>query len=98
MDDIVSEILGTNIPKLLGFKFRRNGRIALVRPFSSGGRVIEINETAVRVLSLCDGNSNINAIAQTIAEQYNAEFKTVRNDVLKLIRSFEGAKIITTAL
>ena len=97
MDEIVAEIIGTRIPKLQDFKLRRDGKICLVLSLSDNDRnIISLNETAIRILSLCDGNNNINTIAQTIAKQYNAEFNTVRNDALTLLRSLEGAKIIST--
>jgi len=99
MDNIVAEIIGTRIPKLPDFKFRQDGRLVLILSLSdSNGNIISLNEAATRILSLCDGCNTINTIAQTIAKQQNAEFKTVQNDTLKLIRSLEGAKILTTDL
>ena len=99
MDDIVADIIGTRIPKLLDFKFRKDGKLLLVLSLSDNDRnIISLNETAIRILSLCDGHNNINTIAQTIAKQFNAEFKTVLNDTLKLIRSLEGAKVVNTNL
>ena len=99
MDDIVAETIGTRIPKLQDFKFRRDGKLTLVLPLSdNNGNVISLNETATTTLSLCDGNNDINTIAQSIAKRHNAEFKTVRDDTLKLLRSLEGAKIISTNL
>lgn len=97
MNDIVADIIGTRIPKLLDFKLRKDGKLYLVLSlFGNDRNIISLNETAIRILSLCDGLNNINTIAQTIANQYNAEFNTVRDDTLTLIRSLEGAKIITT--
>ena len=99
MDNIVAEITGTRIPKLLNFKLRKDGKLLLVLSLSDNDRnIISLNETATRILSLCDGHNNINTIAQIIAKQHNAEFKTVQNDTLKLIRSLEGAKILNTDL
>ena len=99
MDDIVAEIVGTRIPKLQDFKLRKDGKLILVLSLVDNDKnIISLNETATRILSLCDGNNNINTIAQTIAKQFNAKFETVRNDTLKLIRSLEGAKIISTNL
>jgi hypothetical protein len=82
----------------LDFKISRNGELILARRLSDDdGDIIELNEDATRVLSLCDGCNDINSIAQTIAQQYkDAEFKKVRNNIIKLICSLEGAKIITT--
>ncbi|GHT93303.1 hypothetical protein FACS1894122_08320 [Alphaproteobacteria bacterium] len=98
MDDIVAEIIGTSIPKLLDFKISRNGELILARRLSDNdGDIIELNEDATRTLSLCDGRNDINAITKAIVQQHkDAEFKTVRNDIIKLICSLEGAKIITT--
>jgi hypothetical protein len=98
MDDIVAEIIGASIPKLLDFKISKNGELILARQLSDDdGNIIELNEDATRVLSLCDGCNDINAITQTIVQQHkDAEFKTVRNDIIKLICALEGAKIVTT--
>ncbi len=99
MDEIIAEIIGTRIPKLQDFKLRKDGKLHLVLSLSdNNGNVISLNKTAVRILSMCSGNNDINTIAQTIAKQYNNEFKIVRDDILKLLRSLEGAKIITTNL
>ena len=99
MDNIVAEIVGTRIPKLQDFKLRKDGKLILVLSLAdNNGNIISLNETAIKILSLCDGHNNINTIAQTIAKQHKAELNEVRNDTLKLIRSLEGAKIITTNL
>ena len=99
MDSIVSEIIGTRVPKLQDFKLRKDGKLHLVLSLASNdGNIISLNETAIRILSLCDGCNDINTVAQTIAKQYNAEFKTVLDDALTLIRSLEGAKIVATNL
>ena len=100
MDDIIAEIVSTRVPKLLDFKLRQEDKLILVRSlFDNNRNIISLNKEAARILSLCDGNNNINTIAQTIAKQYgNAEFKTTRNKILKLLRSLEGAKIVTTKL
>jgi len=100
MDNIVAEIVGTGIPKLQDFKLRQeDDRLYLVLPLSgNNGNIISLNKAAIRTLSLCDGTNNINAIARTLAKEYNAEFETVRDNAIKLIRSLEGAKIISTNL
>lgn len=99
MNDIVAGIIGTRIPKLQDFKLRKEGKLILILSLSDNDRnIISLNETAVRILSLCDGDNDINTIAQAIAEQFNSEFKIVRNDAIKLIRSLEGAKIVDTNL
>jgi hypothetical protein len=99
MDDVIAEIVGTRIPKLQDFKLRKDGKLLLILSLSDNDRnIISLNETAAKILSLCNGHNNINTIAQTIATQHNAEFKIVRNDTLKLIRSLEGAKIVNTNL
>lgn len=98
MDDIL-EIVGTRIPKLQNVKLKRDGKLTLVLSLSDNdGKIISLNDTATMILSLCDGYNNINTIAQTISKQFNTEFKEVRNDTLKLIRSLEGANIISTNL
>lgn len=99
MNDIVAEIVSTRVPKLQDFKLRQDGKLYLVLSLAGNDRnIISLNETAIRILNLCDGCNNINTIAQTIAKQFNTEFKKVRNDTIKLIRSLEGAKIINTNL
>ena len=96
MDNIVSDIIGTRVPKLQDFKLRKDGKLHLVLSLAnSDSSIISLNETAIRILSLCDGNNDINTIAQTVAKQYNAGFKEVRNDTLTLLRSLEGAKIVS---
>ncbi len=100
MNDIVAEIIGTRVPKLLNFKIKKNGNLILILPLSDGDRdIIEINEVATKILGLCDGHNDINKIVQIIAESHKeTEFKTVRNDTIKILRSFEGAKAVTTNL
>jgi hypothetical protein len=99
MDEIVAETIGTRVPKLQDFKLRKDGKLVLVLSlFDNDRNIISLNATATRILSLCDGHNDINAIAQTIAKQHNAEFKTVRNDTIRLIRSLEGAKMVSTNL
>ena len=99
MDDIAAEIIGTKIPKLQDLKLRQEDNLLLVRSCADNNRkIISLNEDATRILSLCDGYNDINTIALTIAKQRNLEFKTVRNEALKLIRSLEGADIVTTKL
>lgn len=99
MNNIVAEIVGTRIPKLQDCKFRKEGKLMLILALSDNDRnIISLNETAVRILSLCDGCNDINSIAQIIAEQFNIAFETVREDTIKLICSLEGAKIISTNL
>lgn len=98
MDDIL-EIVGTRIPKLQNFKIKKDGKLTLVLSLANNDEsIISLNEIAVKILSLCNGHNDINTIAQTIATQYNAEFKKVRTDALKLIRALEGANIISTNL
>ncbi len=99
MNDIVAETIGTRIPKLQDFKLRKEGKFHLVLSLTDNDRnIISLNGTAVRILSMCDGNNNINTIAQTIAKQFNTKFETVRNDTITLIHSLEGAKIVSTNL
>ena len=99
MNEVVAEVIGTRIPKLQDFKLRKEGKLYLVLSLAGNdGNIISLNETAIRILSQCDGHNSIDTISQTIAKQYNANFEEVRNDAVKLIRSLEGAKIISTNL
>lgn len=71
MNDIL-EIIGTRTPKLQNFKLKRDGKLTLVLSLADNDQsIISLNEMAVRILSLCDDDNNINTIAQIIAKQYN---------------------------
>jgi hypothetical protein len=54
-----------------------------------------LNETALRIFELCDGESTISDIAQKITEEYEIDFETARQDVVKCVSTLEKLNVVT---
>lgn len=58
-------------------------------------RVFDPDETAVAVLKLCDGKRSVDAIAETLAAEYNAPVDVVTNDIISMLQDLADKGVIT---
>lgn len=58
------------------------GRWLLLAP----ERVLTPDDTAVAILVLCDGTRSVQAIAQSLAESYDASAEQIQADVVELLQ------------
>ncbi len=54
-----------------------------------------LNDTAMRIFELCDGESTVSDIARKITEEYEVDFEKSRQDVVKCIAKLEELNIVT---
>ncbi|MBU7017093.1 MAG: PqqD family protein [Theionarchaea archaeon] len=54
-----------------------------------------LNDTAMRIFELCDGESTISDIARKITEEYEVDFEKSQQDVAKCIAKLEELNIVT---
>lgn len=54
-----------------------------------------LNDTAMRIFELCDGESTVSDIARKMTEEYGVEFEKARQDVAKCIAKLEELNVIT---
>jgi pyrroloquinoline quinone biosynthesis protein D len=60
-------------------------------------RVLMPNEIAVSILKLCDGKTSVEAIAETLARDYQAPRDVVEADVLEMLKDLAEKGIVTDA-
>ncbi len=60
-------------------------------------RVLMPDEIAVRILKLCDGKTSVEAIAETLAGEYQAPRDVVQGDVLEMLRDLAEKGIVAHA-
>jgi pyrroloquinoline quinone biosynthesis protein D len=60
-------------------------------------RVLMPDEIAVRILKLCDGQTRVEAIAETFAGEYQAPRDVIEGDVLEMLRDPAEKGIVTHA-
>ena len=58
------------------------------------GEVHRINATALEVLKLCNGEHTIDEITEKLAEIYDVDPKTLKEDVIEIIEKFAELKIV----
>ena len=54
-----------------------------------------LNDTAMRIFELCDGESTVSDIARKITEEYEVDYEKSRQDVVKCIAKLEELNIVT---
>jgi hypothetical protein len=54
-----------------------------------------LNDTALRIFELCDGESTISDIAQKMTEEYEVDIEKARQDVAKCIAKLEELNVVT---
>ncbi len=54
-----------------------------------------LNDTALRIFELCDGESTISDIAQKMTEEYEVDFEKAQKDVIKCIAKLEELNVVT---
>ena len=60
-------------------------------------RVLMPDEIAVRILKLCDGKTSVEAIAETLAGEYQAPRDVVEGDVLEMLQDLAERGIVAHA-
>lgn len=60
-------------------------------------RVLMPDEIAVQILKLCDGKTSVEAIAETMAREYQAPRDVIEGDVLEMLRELAEKGIVTHA-
>jgi pyrroloquinoline quinone biosynthesis protein D len=60
-------------------------------------RVLMPDEIAVSILKLCDGKTSVEAIAETLAREYQAPRDVVETDVLEMLKDLAEKGIVTHA-
>jgi len=60
-------------------------------------RVLMPDEIAVSILKLCDGKTSVEAIAETLARDYQAPQDVIEGDVLEMLRDLAEKGIVTHA-
>jgi hypothetical protein len=60
-------------------------------------RAIEhtLNDTALRIFELCDGESSISDIAEMLTKEYEVDLETARNDVTRVAEKLEELNVLT---
>lgn len=69
---------------------RVNDRIVLVRQ----NNAIEINEIALEIWKLCDGNNDVQKISESLCDIYDVSFEEAFEDCINTIRSLEAFHLI----
>ena len=54
-----------------------------------------LNDTALRIFELCDGESTISDIAQKMTEEYEVDFEKARQDVTKCLAKLGELNVVT---
>jgi hypothetical protein len=72
---------------------RAEGENALVRP--GGGRVHLLNDTALAIWDLCDGENRPDEMIAAICELCRAESDVIAKDVQRILDEFEQEGLIT---
>lgn len=54
-----------------------------------------LNDTALRIFELCDGESTISDIAQKMTKEYEVDFEKARQDVTKCLAKLEELNVVT---
>jgi pyrroloquinoline quinone biosynthesis protein D len=57
-------------------------------------RILTPNEEATGVLLLCDGNRTVTEIAETLAQEHDADAGVITTDVLALLRDLAASGVI----
>ena len=57
-------------------------------------RILTPNEEATDVLLLCDGKRTVAEIAETLAQEYDAEASVITADILALLRDLTASGVI----
>jgi pyrroloquinoline quinone biosynthesis protein D len=60
-------------------------------------RVFNPDETAVEVLKLMDGQRSVNAIAETLSQEYQAPLDVVTNDILAMLQDLTDKGVLVKA-
>jgi pyrroloquinoline quinone biosynthesis protein D len=60
-------------------------------------RVFNPDETAVEVLKLMDGQRSVNAIAETLSQEYQAPLDVVTNDILAMLQDLTDKGVLVRA-
>jgi hypothetical protein len=97
MHEIPCKIIGSRIPKKGDYKSRIDGDFELILSSKKGAKIITLNKTARKILSLCNGNNSILDISKILHEQNKGtQASLILQDIIKTIRLLEGAGILTT--
>lgn len=57
-------------------------------------RVFEPDETSVEVLKLCDGETNVSAIADVLAEHYQAPVDVILKDIIEMLQDLADKGVV----
>lgn len=60
-------------------------------------RVFNPDETAVEVLKLLDGQRSVNAIAETLSQEYQAPLDVVTNDIVAMLQDLTDKGVLVKA-
>jgi|APFEC2959095171_1045051.scaffolds.fasta_scaffold13627_2 pyrroloquinoline quinone biosynthesis protein D len=60
-------------------------------------RVFNPDETAVEVLKLLDGQRSVNAIAETLSQEYQAPLDVVTDDILAMLQDLTDKGVLVKA-
>lgn len=60
-------------------------------------RVFNPDETAVEVLKLLDGQRSVNAIAETLSQEYQAPLEVVTDDILVMLQDLADKGVLAKA-
>jgi pyrroloquinoline quinone biosynthesis protein D len=58
---------------------------------------VTLNETAVKVLELCDGNRTLDDIANELADTYGASSPDLKDDISELIAAIAARGLVVDA-
>ncbi len=70
-----------------GVRIRRVGSRVVLIVDSQG---VELNETAESVWRLCSGETSMQGIIDSIADEYDAEIEQITEDVVELVQELEA--------
>ena len=90
--DIIFNEMQSLIPRRSCQKFRVDSDFVIVTNYTN--KMIYLNGTASEIFLLCDGKRSINDICNKMLSEYDVEPKTMRHDLIKIIRDFQWTRII----
>ncbi len=76
-----------------GVRMRRDearGRWTLLAP----ERIFEIDDVAAAVLGLCDGERELSAIVDELAERYKAPRDLIEKDVVAMLQDLQSKRVL----
>ena len=90
--NVAYEMLKGFIPVRTAAKTRANANMLIVS--NEKADLYYLNETAKFIWSMIDGTKSIDEISCVVANEYDAESESVKDDIVKFVRDMQRRKLI----